>query len=853
MPGLESIGAFEGVGNIQELMDRATMYIDNIANFVKTTRASLEEAMQVVGVGLEMGMAPEGTGRVLQTAGLMSVVGGMPINEMLNTGYALSRPFLGMPGDMTGFLQGYGEMAGYADIAMRGDPTVLSESIWRGAGGAAGVGALMGQLGVSEWNSLSELRRAAAFSVAGESAFNEYARTGELPSGLMDDFSGMSAEERYSAMWNAGQWIAGHAGRLHEPLMARWMDAVPEGIESDEARAAWLWEHRGQRYGMTMEQTYALAETSDMMSTPTGRMQLIGEMRLAQDDMQHSANVEEVTEMFHNVIIFDEMRRSRGFRNLSPERQEEINREIAARGGSAMWGGLENSIIDLVPEEIRYATTAALFSRDLDQRFNLSTILGTQFESEQAARLAADVLNEQLSETQPTFLGFGGLRLEVRGNRLVALNEAGRDVTDWAMGTDIQLSAVTTGELMAQAEADARDATTTSGISFFYGPQAPAQMAMAVERFRESDAFYQAVIGISGRTAGTIGAVNEVNLQMALPTEEEMSALRMRGPGGSAGFVGLASERLDVGDINRQIAEGEITSADELANIIAREIYGGTGGYDKNIAWADLRTAAERETIANIQGYYYGDTRLGRPDVGGALDRLDTELRGQMGGRGMGDYSRFYEAFYGEEFTDAERERLINYYSSGADIDPGLLFKFQVVQGRTLGGYNDEAARNLIGLTGGVQFMAAGRNIYEQLSASGAIGDLQLDEFMANLHNADATWNLAGKRGEESEFVALFRELAQGGISNEELVRLIEEGGVAPDETTLPPERRQELENQEQLVDDSGELLRIIKSVIDGGAIKTIQQEQTASVGGQGLGAAGGRLVGRLAGNIPGD
>lgn len=199
---LQQSGAFEGIDNYEQMLSRLEQYITRIAEFAKTTGASLEQVGQFMGLSATSGATPEemlGTVNAIQNVAYRTDI---PGEQLMQMGAQALGPWSSMGVNYNPRAQSILANIGSGHDAMM---TSGASSMFRQAGGWEQVAFGYEAAGSQVMSSNAALTWLGA---GGPGAINDMLSGGEMGSDLQNRISGMSRQDRALSAWRGTQIAA---------------------------------------------------------------------------------------------------------------------------------------------------------------------------------------------------------------------------------------------------------------------------------------------------------------------------------------------------------------------------------------------------------------------------------------------------------------------------------------------------------------------------------------------------------------------------------------------------------------------------------------------------------------------
>lgn len=779
MPGLESIGAFDGASGFEDLINRAERYIGLLADFMRNTRATLEEGMQTMGVGFSLGVSGGAIGGFMNETSLAATATGMAPAQYMDIGAQLAQPWRTFGGDMSGFIGGFGDAMLATQLSSRMDLSPYGEVAWRGDTEMT-VAANVINLGSSRWLTPAGINRAAAFSMADEAAFDEYARTGTMPSGIMSTYQNAPAEQRYEAIFAAGEWASQNSDRLFDPTYAgferRWDEL---NIESTEGRAGWLMRERPQyTSGMTGSEIYAMVESMDFRRANPNytEMMNIDAQLLAQQNQTYYSAMGTVRDLIGNAGVLTYAMSRDGL-------PEAVVEQISTQG--AGYHLPADVRAEYFASNLQAITTDDILLGKDGRNFeiDIGMLTRTQLNRSQAD-IAMGILNAP--GAMYTAVGAGGRQeFESSGGILqynertgyLELSPAGQVFLS-APGTDsIILSGEEANRLTNAFDETMATAITPTGLREYY-PQ-DERFGWAIERTMANESGFRGQIESQLDFKGTsIGrsAIAEYNMLSLMPTGADFAAMGMgfagnapvNAYGGSAGAPEWQSlvTRTGINDLLARARGGGYSTPMSLAKDLSETLY--------SKSWNEL-TPEQQQNVAAAQRYYFADTDVGSvtADSLNLTEAIQTTVDTRRGALGH-NVNAFLDAV-NSELTPAARESLMSWAIEGTPTTDENILQLYQIAGRELGSSNIEDIRNALAYTESGAVASASEALYARITGAGVKVESSQQFFSMLFDQGGSGQLLQLLEGVSSSdpLIQNLREAAQGGFTAEELTDIL--------------------------------------------------------------------------------
>ena len=218
--GAAAAGTFNGAENIEQITGRLKEYIKTVANFVKETGASLEEAGQVAAVGTRMGVSTGGMSDYMRTMSAGANIGGVSAIDFMQMGASVVQPFAQSGVDLSPAMSALTwDTASMRTMSSMG---MVSKVAMQQVGGSAAAAANMNQMAMNYWTTPANNRRAAAMSMNGgwdADMMDQIVRGEGFPDDYMDSYNNADINDRLTAQWNARENIVNNSGLASEAML----------------------------------------------------------------------------------------------------------------------------------------------------------------------------------------------------------------------------------------------------------------------------------------------------------------------------------------------------------------------------------------------------------------------------------------------------------------------------------------------------------------------------------------------------------------------------------------------------------------------------------------------------------
>lgn len=617
LPALQDSGLLESSTDFESMINKATEVISKISDFIKTTGATITEAIQYATLGGALGADVGQTFNMLQNASNVSMGTGTPITNLIQNASALTQPFAMAAGNRAGIIEGYLELASIAGVA--DDRYSAYDTEFAAAGGAAGAGAIVAQMGLERMTR----QRAARFFAAGPEAMSSYMAEGRIPESLGDTWEGLNATQRYEAYYNADEFIADNYENLARARRSYFDRVWDEAdLNSNEARAGWLMQNRGMSGSEAI--SYVLADPND----PGLRWQSMANTFAGSVEGRFNRQQENVRVLLNQAGAITIARRERG-NDITDEEDDRLQ-----AGGT---------VHDDWMNELNISTSSAFTEVGT---VDWEAVASRQFESREEVQLLATAVANVAAANNSTF----------------SITPKMNDNGTWSFTTNDPLQPTLRGTMFenmsyqtpisSEAVLAALNAITADSVTSFTGLQT-ATSRYAIEEsmayLRGNDALTSELYNVLSPHSGVIGSrINEYQIASTLPTEE----IALNDP-----RIQRYASDLGVDIISERITAGEITSYQGLLDAVSGDVFGTSYGNLRG-----ERADAARALIA----FYYGDRDIGRPSndpssMFSAINKAQSTINEYSSETPeMVAMSRIYA-----EYSVAERQQLVQDLESG--------------------------------------------------------------------------------------------------------------------------------------------------------------------------------------------
>jgi len=302
MPALQSIGAFSGTDNIDEMVAVAEQYISSIRDFISRTNAMMEDVVALVGVGGMFGLEGAGIENYLQSISRGAGASNMAPADFAEDAAMSAARLVGLGDDLTGVFEQYALTGAYT----RGAARLSNEETWGSPFTPQEMAKQIAGLGIGRFTgSPSGMAQATAMSVS-PGALDDYLSTGYVGSEAYNDYWDLSPTERYKAKYNVGEFLANNSSSLYLGDVSRIMNLAPDFGGDLEAGGAYLAERLNAEYnmGMTPVQGRNMLETYDFQRSISGQAQTWEYMTLVQPyEEKHQTALSEMTERIYRGLV----------------------------------------------------------------------------------------------------------------------------------------------------------------------------------------------------------------------------------------------------------------------------------------------------------------------------------------------------------------------------------------------------------------------------------------------------------------------------------------------------------------------------------------------------------------------
>ena len=391
MPALQSIGAFEGTDNIDEMIGVAEQYIGSIRDFISRTNAMMEEVVALIGVGGQFGLEGQGIESYLQSISRGSGAANLAPADFTEMAARSGAGLVGYGTDITGIFDEYGLASAYT----HGAAGISGADIWRAPFTHQAMAQNITKFGIGRFTgTASGMQQAVAMSVS-PGALDEYIGTGYVSSDAYNDFWDLSPTQRYQAKYDVGEFLANNASNLYLGDVSRIMNSSPGFGGNLDAAGAYLSENLNLQYGMqlTPVQGREMLETYDFQRSLSGQAQTWEYMTLiAPYEERHEAALSEMTERIYRGMV--------GTTYITSQREGWEGGNPWFYGDSGLQGGsrqlTDDELLDLDVNlvGISYGESISyMLGRNANMAVDVTGLLGA-VSSPEEQRLLARVINE---------------------------------------------------------------------------------------------------------------------------------------------------------------------------------------------------------------------------------------------------------------------------------------------------------------------------------------------------------------------------------------------------------------------------------------------------------------------------